>query len=81
VLPDLKNLLDAVQQDCQPPSVVARAVAYLMATKSRHGELIFVCDGKYTEIEKEVLAPAYEKIKGDTLADDVVLAKVLALGG
>jgi hypothetical protein len=74
-------LLTAVNQDCQDASVVARAVAYLMATKSRHGELVFVCDGKYTEIEKEVLAPAYDRIRGDGEADDAVLAKVLALGG
>ena len=81
VLPDLKNLLAAVSQRCQPTSVVARAAAYLMATKSRHGEVIFVCDGKYTEIEKAVLAPAYETIKGESLSDDAVLAKVMALGG
>lgn len=80
VLPDLKNLLAAVSQDCQPTSVVARAVAYLFADKSRHGDVIFVCDGKYTEIEKAVLAPAYESIKGDSLSDDQVLAKVMALG-
>jgi NAD(P)-dependent dehydrogenase (short-subunit alcohol dehydrogenase family) len=80
VLPDLKGLLDAVSQSCQPPSVVARAVAYLMASKSRHGDLIFACDGKYTEIEKSVLRPAYESIKGSSLSDDEVLAKVLALG-
>ncbi|KAF1945261.1 NAD(P)-binding protein [Clathrospora elynae] len=81
VLPDLKDLLAAVSQACQPTSVVARAVAYLMADKSRHGEVIFVCDGKYTEIEKSVLAPAYETIKGDSLSDDAVLAKVMALAG
>ncbi|EAT85075.1 hypothetical protein HBI56_075520 [Parastagonospora nodorum] len=80
VLPDLKTLLAAVSQDCQSTDVVARAVAYLMATKSRHGDLIFVCDGKFKEIEKAVLAPAYETIKGDAPSDDAVLAKVLALG-
>ncbi|KAF2853526.1 NAD(P)-binding protein [Plenodomus tracheiphilus IPT5] len=79
VLPNLKDLLTAVSQDCQPTSVVARAVAYLFANKTRHGETIFVSDGKYTEIEKAVLAPAYESIKGDSLSDDQVLAKVLAL--
>ncbi|PVI01154.1 NAD(P)-binding protein [Periconia macrospinosa] len=81
VLPDLKNLLAAVLQDCQPASVVARAVAYLMADKSRHGDVVFVCDGKYTEIEKAVLAPAYNSIKGNSPSDDEVLAKVFALGG
>jgi NAD(P)-dependent dehydrogenase (short-subunit alcohol dehydrogenase family) len=81
VLPDLKNLLAAVSQDCQPASVVARAAIFLMADKTRHGDVIFVCDGKFTEIEKAVLAPAYESIKGDALSDDAVLAKVYALGG
>ncbi|KAF2028482.1 NAD(P)-binding protein [Setomelanomma holmii] len=81
VLPDLKDLLAAVSEVCQPTSVVARAAAYLMATKSRHGEVIFVRDGKYKEIEKAVLRPAYDSIKGDTLSDDDVLAKVSALGG
>jgi NAD(P)-dependent dehydrogenase (short-subunit alcohol dehydrogenase family) len=80
VLPDLKSLLDAVSESCQSPDVVARAVAYLMASKSRHGDLIFVCNGRFTEIEKAVLAPAYEAIKGDSLSDDAVLAKVMALG-
>jgi hypothetical protein len=51
-----------------------------MADKSRRGDLIFVCDGKYTEIEKSVLAPAYATIKGDGPSDDAVLAKVMALG-
>lgn len=81
VLPNLKDLLAAVSQDCQPTSVVARAVAYLFTSKTRQGETIFVSDGKYTEIEKAVLAPAYESIKGDSLSDDQVLAKVLALSG
>jgi hypothetical protein len=80
-LPDLKNLLAAVSHDCQTPAVVARAVAYLMADKSRHGELIFVSNGKYTEIEKTILAPAYASVKGEDLSDDDVLAKVMALSG
>lgn len=80
-MPDLKGLLAAVSHDCQSPAVVARAVAYLMVNKSRHGELIFASKGKYTEIEKTVLAPAYASIKGDDLSDDEVLAKVMALSG
>jgi hypothetical protein len=81
VLPNLKDLLAAVSQNCQSTAVVARAAAYLMAEKSRHGDVIFVCDGKFTEIEKAVLAPAYEKIKGESLSDDAVLEKVMALAG
>ena len=81
VLPNLKDLLHAVSETCQPTSAVARGVAYLMVTKSRHGDVIFVRDGKYKEIEKAVLAPAYETIKGEGLSDDDVLAKVSALAG
>jgi NAD(P)-dependent dehydrogenase (short-subunit alcohol dehydrogenase family) len=73
VLPDLENL--------QSPAVVARTVAYLMASKTRHGDLIYVCEGKFKEIEKSILAPAYETIKGASLSDDEVLAKVQALAG
>ncbi|KAK1909722.1 hypothetical protein P3342_007894 [Pyrenophora teres f. teres] len=79
VLPNLKDLLAAVSEDCQAPSVVAKVATYLMVDKSRHGELIFVSGGKFTEIEKSILAPAYEKIKGDALSDDAILAKVMAL--
>lgn len=61
--------------------MVARAVAYLMVDKSRHGDVIFVADGKYKEIEKAVLEPAYESIKGEGPSDDDVLAKVFALAG
>jgi hypothetical protein len=81
VLPDLKTLLSAVSVTFQSTEVVARAAAYLMASKTRHGEIIFVCDGKFKEIETAILAPAYESVKGDALSDDAVLAKVLALGG
>lgn len=52
-----------------------------MVDKSRHGELIFASNGKYTEIQNTILAPAYEQIKGDDLSDDAVLAKVMALAG
>jgi short-subunit dehydrogenase len=81
VLPDLENLLNAVSQNFQSPAVVARTVAYLMASKTRHGDLIYVCEGKFKEIEKSILAPAYETIKGASLSDDEVLAKVQALAG
>lgn len=77
--PDLKDVLRAVSVDCQPPSVVARAVAHLFVNPSRNGETIYISDGQYKEIEKSVLSPAYESIKGNTLSDDAVLARVLAL--
>lgn len=79
VMPNMKDRLRAVSADCQSPLVVARAAAYLFANQHRSGETVFVGDGKYVEIEKAVLAPAYESIKGDTLSDDAILAKVRAL--
>jgi NAD(P)-dependent dehydrogenase (short-subunit alcohol dehydrogenase family) len=81
VLPDLETLLNAVSQNFQSPAVVARSVAYLMASKTRHGDLIYVCEGKFKEIEQSILRPAYETIKGASLSDDEVLAKVQALAG
>ncbi|KAL6706106.1 hypothetical protein ACN47E_006022 [Coniothyrium glycines] len=81
ILPNLKDLLAAVSVNCQPASVVARAAVYLMVEKSRHGDVIFIHDGKYTEVEKAVLAPAYEAIKGACLSDDAILAKMNALLG
>jgi NAD(P)-dependent dehydrogenase (short-subunit alcohol dehydrogenase family) len=79
VLPDLETLLSAVSVEAQPTSVVARAVAYLMASKTRHGDMIYVCDGKFKEIEKAILNPAYNAIRGSSLSDDEVLARVFAL--
>jgi NAD(P)-dependent dehydrogenase (short-subunit alcohol dehydrogenase family) len=79
VLPDLETLLNAVSVEAQSTAVVARAVAYLMASKSRHGDMVYVCGGKYKEIEKAVLNPAYNAIKGEAPSDDEVLAKVFAL--
>lgn len=81
MLPDLGALLKAVDYDAQSADVVARAAAYLFADETRHGDVVFVYGGKYKEIEKAILAPAYEKVKGEGLSDDAVLAKILALGG
>jgi hypothetical protein len=51
-----------------------------MADKSRHGDVIYISDGEYTEIEKAVLWPAYESIKGEGKpSDDEVLRRILAL--
>ena len=79
VRPNLKEVLRAISEDCQPASVVARAAVYLFANQRKNGETIFVGQGRYKEIEKAVFAPAYESIKGsDTLSDDAILAKMLA---
>lgn len=81
VLPDLGALLKAVDYDAQSTDVVARAAAYLMVDGERRGDVVFVCEGKYREIEKAVLAPAYAGVKGEGLSDDEVLEKIMALGG
>lgn len=73
--------MQAISLQSQPTLVVARAAAYLMTNTSRHGDVIYVADGKYTEIEKAILAPAFEKIRGDSLSDDEVLKRILALAG
>lgn len=71
--------MPAISQPSQAPLVVARAAVYFMATKDRQGEAVYVADGKYTEIEKAVLFPAYEKIKGEgNKTDDQVLENILA---
>lgn len=79
VLPDLGDLLKAVNYDAQSTAVVARAAAYLFVDESRHGDVVFVCEGKFKEIEKAILAPAYQKVKGDGPSDDDVLARIFAL--
>jgi hypothetical protein len=67
VLPDVAGIMKAVGHESQSTLVVARAAALLMVDTSRNGDVIFVSDGKYKEIEKAILAPAYETIKGDGL--------------
>ncbi|QSZ30194.1 hypothetical protein DSL72_004714 [Monilinia vaccinii-corymbosi] len=66
----------AISQPIQSPLVVARAAAYLMATTSREGDLIFVSDGKYTEIEHALLAPVYASIKGPGPNDDEIVKAI-----
>jgi hypothetical protein len=71
--------LKAVDYDAQSTNVVARAAAYLLVDEARHGEVVYVCGGKYREIEKAVLAPAYDVVKGTGPSDDEVLARIFAL--
>ena len=72
--------MKAVGHESQPTVVVARAAALLMVDASRNGDVIFVSDGKYKEIERSVLAPAYETIKGEGPSDDEILKRIVALG-
>lgn len=79
VLPNVAGVMKAVSHESQGPEVVARATALLMADKSRHGELIYISDGKYKEIEKAVLYPAFQGILGDGPSDDEILRRIYAL--
>ncbi|KAF2999932.1 hypothetical protein E8E13_009076 [Curvularia kusanoi] len=80
VLPDLDGLLKAVNCEFQGTDVVARAAAYLFVDGTRNGDVVFVEKGKYKEIEKAVLAKAYDEIRGSGESDDEVLARIMALG-
>lgn len=77
----MDDLMKGASHKAQSTLVVARAVASMMVDSSRHGDVIYVSDGKYTEIEKAVLWPAYKSIKGDeNPSDDEILRRILALG-
>ena len=74
--------MKGISHEAQPGLVVARAAAYLMVDASRQGNVIYVSDGKYKEIEKAVLGPAYESIKGEgNPSDDEILKRILGLAG
>jgi len=74
--------MKAISHQSQPTLVVARAAAYLMVDTSRNGEVVYVSDGKYKEIEKAVLWPAYKTIKGEgNPSDDEILERILGLAG
>ncbi|KAF4960301.1 hypothetical protein FSARC_10498 [Fusarium sarcochroum] len=74
VLPSLKTLLDSINVELQPASVVARCTAYLMADSSKNGQLIHMERGKYKEIDEALLLPVFDKIKGEDypFEDDVL---------
>lgn len=72
--------MKAVSHQAQSPVVVARSAAYLMTTTDREGDVIFVSDGKFLEIEQAVLTPAYQSIRGEGPSDDEILGRILALG-
>lgn len=79
VIPSMDIIMPGISQPSQAPVVVARAAVYLMATTERQGEVVYVADGKYTEIEKTILFPAYEKVLGEgNKTDDQVLENILA---
>lgn len=81
VLPSLKALLDAINVELQPASVVARCAAFLMADSSKNGQLVHIERGKYAEIDEAVLLPTFGKIKSDDYPwEDDVLDRLSKLG-
>ncbi|CAF3605877.1 hypothetical protein SNK03_002101 [Fusarium graminearum] len=74
VLPELKMLLNAINVELQPASVVSRCAAFLMADESKNGQLVHIERGKYAEIDEAILLPAFGKIKSDDypFEDDVL---------
>ncbi|KAK2666992.1 Short-chain dehydrogenase/reductase SDR [Fusarium oxysporum f. sp. vasinfectum] len=79
VVPSLKSLLNSINVDVQPASVVARCAVYLMADTTMNGQVVHVQGGKYTEVDKAVLIPAYRKIKGDDYpSEDEVFERLAA---
>ncbi|TEY73582.1 hypothetical protein BOTCAL_0076g00140 [Botryotinia calthae] len=80
VLPGLDDIMAAISHKAQSCDVVARSAAFLMATTDREGDLLFVSDGRITEIEQSILAPAYATIKGDGPSDDEIFERILGLG-
>ncbi|KAE9966853.1 hypothetical protein EG328_004364 [Venturia inaequalis] len=81
LLPSFSAIMQGVNHRSQDGSVVARCAIHLMLDATRNGEAVFVADGRFVEVEKAVLAPAYEGIKGVGPSDDEVFARILALSG
>lgn len=73
--------MEGAKHRSQDGSVVARCAAYLMLDKARNGEAVFVADGKFVEVDKAILQPAYEVIKGESPSDDEIFRRILALSG
>ena len=53
-------LKDKVGIESQPPSVVAKSVALLMADESRKGQCIYSRRGEYKEVNKVLLGTVVE---------------------
>lgn len=79
-MPDLDGIMAAISHKAQSCDVVARSAAFLMTTTDREGDILYVSDGRITEIEQSILAPAYATIKGDGPSDDEILERIFGLG-
>lgn len=80
ILPNLDAMMQGISHEPQSSLTVARCATYFMVNTSRHGEAIYVSDGKYTEIEKAVLWPAVQTVIGEGKpSDDEILQRMAAL--
>ncbi|KAK9419725.1 hypothetical protein SUNI508_07211 [Seiridium unicorne] len=81
VLPNLKVMMEAIGVAVQPASSVARGAALVMVDSSRHGNVIYIEQGKYKEIDDAILLPAHAKsiISEGYPLEDEVLARLMAL--
>lgn len=52
IIRNMDAVMSQISYQPQPDSSVARCAALLMVDTSRHGEAIFVSEGKYEEVEK-----------------------------
>ncbi|TGO85055.1 hypothetical protein BPOR_0436g00050 [Botrytis porri] len=80
VMPNLDGIMAAISHKAQSCDVVARSAAFLMTTTDREGDILYVSNGRITEIEQSILASAYATIKGDGPTDDEILERILGLG-
>ncbi|KAM3070180.1 hypothetical protein ACMFMG_003781 [Clarireedia jacksonii] len=81
VFPDVAGVMALVSHRSQEPLVVARAAAYFMVDVDRNGDVVYVADGKYKEVDKAILMPAYEAIRGKgNPSDDEILGRIYGLG-
>lgn len=78
IIQNMEAVMSQISYQPQPDSAVARCAALLMVDTSRHGEAIFVSEGKYKEVEKAVLLPAYDSIKGEGKLSDDDVVRLLA---
>ncbi|EFW99732.1 short-chain dehydrogenase/reductase [Grosmannia clavigera kw1407] len=79
VLPNLKELMQAIDVELQPASAVARGAVLVMSDASRDGQVIQIQRGRYKEIDETILLPAYDTARGDYPSEEEVLRRAAAL--
>lgn len=79
VLPQLKELMQAINVEIQPASAVARGAVLVMSDTTRDGDVIQIQRGRYKEIDSSLLLPAYDTARGDYPSEEEVLERAAAL--